>query len=51
MRGENRPENMLASLAALKSKYGGAEGYMKQECGLDDEDIRKIRANLVERAS
>lgn len=41
---------MLATLDTIKSKFGGAEGYMKQKCGFDDDDIREIRNNIVERA-
>ncbi|MCJ1270449.1 hypothetical protein MMC22_010346 [Lobaria immixta] len=40
--------NMLASLEMIKSKYGGAEGYLKQKCGFTDHDIQKIRANVTE---
>lgn len=49
--GNYRSENILAMLDSLRSKFGGAEGYIKQKCGLNDEDIRKIRSNLVEKNS
>lgn len=49
--GDYRSENMLAMLESLRSKFGGAEGYIKQKCGLNDEDIRKIRSNIVEKNS
>lgn len=45
---EDRVVNMLASLEMIKSKYGGADGYLKQKCGFTDHDIQKIRANVTE---
>lgn len=39
---------MLATLEMIKTTYGGAEGYMKQKCGFNDEDIQKIRINVTE---
>jgi hypothetical protein len=39
---------MLATLEMIKSRYLGAENYLKQKCGFTDEDIRKIRTNVVE---
>lgn len=39
---------MLATLALIREKYGGAEGYLKAACGFSDEDISKVRKNLVE---
>lgn len=39
---------MLASLEMIKSKYGGAEGYLKKKCGFNDHDIQKIRMNITE---
>lgn len=43
-----RAENMLATLEFIKNKYGGAEEYLKQKCRFNDEDIQKIRANIIE---
>lgn len=45
---ENRPANMLATLDMIKNKYGGAEGYLKQKCGFEDQDIERIRKNIIE---
>ncbi len=38
---------MLATLDMIKERYGGAEGYAKDKCGLNDKDIEQIRQNLV----
>ncbi|KAI0057609.1 hypothetical protein BV25DRAFT_1831060 [Artomyces pyxidatus] len=43
----SRPETMLAFLKLVDEKYGGAEGYAKRYCGLDDDDIVTIRRNLT----
>lgn len=39
---------MLASLEMIKTKYGGAEGYLKNKCGFTDHDIQTIRTNITE---
>lgn len=44
----DRPANMLATLEMIKNKYGGAEGYLKQKCGFEDQDIERIRKNVIE---
>jgi CRISPR/Cas system type I-B associated protein Csh2 (Cas7 group RAMP superfamily) len=31
----------------LREKFGGAEAYMIEKCGLTKEDIEKIRSNLI----
>ena len=38
---------MMAFLAMLREQWGGAEGYAKTKCGLTDEDLETIKANLV----
>lgn len=38
---------MLATLEMLRTRYGGAEGYVKQNCGLSEAEIERIRANLT----
>lgn len=43
-----RPESMLAMLEMVDWKWGSAEGYMKQMCGLTEEEIRKLKAVLIE---
>jgi len=40
-------ESMVASLEMLKREYGSAEGYMRTICGLKDEELEKLRRNLV----
>jgi len=42
-----REENMVASLKMLRSRFGGAEGYIKGVCGLGEEEIGALRRNLV----
>lgn len=44
----DRPASMLATLDMIKNKYGGAEGYLKQNCGFEDQDIERIRKNVIE---
>ncbi|KAJ5769220.1 hypothetical protein N7520_003779 [Penicillium odoratum] len=41
------PENMKASMLWLEEKYGNVEGYFKSVLGFSDEDILRIRSNLV----
>lgn len=43
-----RPESMLAMLEMVDRKWGGPEGYVKGLCGMTDEDIRKVKAVLIE---
>lgn len=42
-----RYETMHSALALLRDKYGGVEAYVKNFCGLGDDDISIIRFNLV----
>lgn len=39
---------MLATLDMIKNKFDGAEGYLKQKCGFEDQDIERIRMNIIE---
>jgi hypothetical protein len=43
----NRAVNMLATLKMMREKFGGAEGYVIEKCGLTKEEIEKIRSNLI----
>lgn len=43
----NRTENMLATLEIIREKYGGAEKYMTDICGLTKEQVESIRSNLT----
>lgn len=43
----SRPEAMLGTLALIRREYGGAEAFVKGQCGLSDEEIGRIRRNLV----
>jgi len=42
-----RPETMLATLAHLQTRHGGAKAYLMQ-AGLSDSDIDRIRARLLD---
>ncbi|TFK55095.1 hypothetical protein OE88DRAFT_1694392 [Heliocybe sulcata] len=47
-----RPETIRAVLdRVLKDKYGGAENYLKTHTSLTDQDIARIRQNLLVQAS
>jgi len=43
----SKPEWIVAFLSRFREKYGTAEGYVKDQVGLSDEDIEKIRTNLL----
>ncbi|KAG6335887.1 hypothetical protein ID866_3196 [Astraeus odoratus] len=43
----SRYGTMKAFLDLLEQKYGGVEGYVKNYCGLTDDDLATIRTNLV----
>lgn len=38
---------MLATLLMIREKFGGAEEYIIQKCGLSKEEVDKIKKNLV----
>ncbi|KAF5388337.1 hypothetical protein D9615_000639 [Tricholomella constricta] len=42
-----RHETMLAFLSLLEDKYGGVETYAKQRLALSDDDLSKIRSNIL----
>lgn len=43
----SKKENMVATLEMIRRVYGGAEGYLKDKCGLGDGEIEAIRRALV----
>lgn len=43
----SRASVMLAFLNILRQSYGGAEGYLRDRAGFSDEDIEKIKGNLL----
>jgi hypothetical protein len=43
-----RPETMTAMLEMVNERWGSAEGYVKKECGLVDEEIERVRRVLTE---
>jgi hypothetical protein len=42
-----RPEWIIAFLGQFREKYGTVEDYVKNQVGLSDIDIEKIRVNLL----
>jgi protein tyrosine/serine phosphatase len=44
---DSRPETMLATLAHLRTRHGGAVAYLTR-AGLSDTDIERIRARLLD---
>jgi len=42
-----KAENMMATLKMIQEKFGGAEGYILDKCGLTRTDVENIRKNLV----
>lgn len=44
-----KKENCLAFLEKLKSDWEGPEGYLRIGLGFGDEDVQKIKQNLVQR--
>ena len=42
-----RAENMVATLEAIREKYGGAEGYLTGVLGLSAEDVQRLRDRFV----
>jgi protein tyrosine/serine phosphatase len=43
----SKKENMVAALEMIQKEFGGAEKYMKEKCGLNDDEVDRIRRNLV----
>lgn len=43
----SRRENMRATLAMIRERWGGVEAFVVNECGLSAEEVARIRENLV----
>lgn len=41
-------ENMEASIGMIEGEFGGARTYMREKCGLSEEEIEGLAKNLVE---
>lgn len=39
----SRPESMRATIAMIREKFGGAEGYLRSHTSLTDGDFQRIR--------
>lgn len=42
-----RAENMRSALKQMRKEFGGVENYLIEKCGLTQEQIDRIRSNLV----
>jgi hypothetical protein len=42
-----REESMLAILEMVRRKWGTAEGYVKEVCGLTDEEVERVKRVLT----
>lgn len=38
---------MMSTLRMIREKFGGAETYIIEKCGLTKEEVEKIKANLI----
>ena len=38
---------MMSTLQMIQEKFGGAEAYIIEKCGLTKEEVEKIKANLI----
>jgi hypothetical protein len=38
---------MISTLRVIREKFGGAEAYVIEKCGLTEEEVAKIRANMI----
>ncbi|KAF4542730.1 Tyrosine phosphatase [Lasiodiplodia theobromae] len=43
----SKKDSMLAALAMIRKKYGSAEGYVRNVCGLSTEEIERIRQVMI----
>lgn len=46
-----KKESMLGALEMLEREFGGAERYMREKCGLGDEELDVLRRNLIVKES
>jgi len=44
----SKKENMVASIEMIKKEFGGAETYMRKQCGLSTAEVDQLRENLVQ---
>ncbi|KAI0748776.1 protein-tyrosine phosphatase-like protein [Daedaleopsis nitida] len=42
-----KPRSMEAVIEMLRREYGGVEGYIRQHTALTDDDIARVRANML----
>jgi hypothetical protein len=42
-----KKEFVLDVLGMVKSEFGGAEGFVKRECGIQEEEVQRLRALCV----
>lgn len=46
----SKPENMLATMDMINKDFGGAEAYMRTNCGLSEDEVKRLRKNITEGA-
>lgn len=44
---QSRRQSMLDTLAMLRDRWGGAEAFVRHECGLSAAEVDAVRANMV----
>ncbi|KAF2171888.1 hypothetical protein M409DRAFT_63430 [Zasmidium cellare ATCC 36951] len=42
----SKRENMVATVEMIEGEFGGAEGYLRKQCGLSGEVVEALRRNL-----
>lgn len=42
----SKRENMVATVEMIEREFGGAEGYLRNQCGLGEEVVEALRRNL-----
>ena len=42
----SKRENMIAALEMIEKEFGSAEEYMREKCGMSEEEIERLRGNL-----
>ncbi|KAK3679605.1 hypothetical protein LTR37_021376 [Vermiconidia calcicola] len=43
----SKKENMVAAIEMIEKEFGSAETYMREKCGLKDDEIEQLRSSLL----
>ncbi|KAK5113032.1 hypothetical protein LTR85_011054 [Meristemomyces frigidus] len=46
----SKAENMLATVEMINQEFGGAETYMMKNCGLSEDEVKRLRKSITEGA-